>query len=210
MEGILHLPTFLATCLVVSATPGPATMFIVGRTVAQGRQVGVASVLGTGTGTLLHTVFAAAGLSAILATSAAAFTVVKLLGAAYLIFLGIRALVQRREVVDVATPISASPWVAFRQAFVTQALNPKLAVFMVSFLPQFVDGRSHGPVPFLVLGALFGAWDTVWFLTLVVLAARMTEAFRRNPRLMGHLQRASGVIYVALGLNLLRARPQVA
>lgn len=208
MDGILHLPAFLATCLVVSATPGPATMYILGRTVAQGRQAGVASVLGTSTGGLVHTVFAAAGLSAVLATSAAAFTVVKLLGAAYLLYLGVGALLKRES--GEAKPLAIEPAdapKAYRQGLLTQVLNPKIAVFMISFLPQFVDPKASGPLPFLILGTLFVALDTLWFLLLVAGSARATQAFRRNPRAMSLLQRAAGLVYVGLGINLLRAKP---
>lgn len=210
MDGILHLPAFLATCLVVSATPGPATMYILGRTVAQGRQAGVASVLGTSTGGLVHTVFAATGLSAILATSAAAFTVVKLLGAAYLLFLGVQALIKKGDAASITLEKEvADARKAYRRGFLTQVLNPKIAVFMISFLPQFVDPHAGGPMPFLALGTIFVTLDTLWFLLLVATSARATQAFRRNTKAMTTLQKAAGLVYITLGIDLLRAKPTV-
>jgi threonine/homoserine/homoserine lactone efflux protein len=182
-------------------------MYILGRTLAQGRMAGALSVLGIGTGGLVHTVFAAAGLSAILAASATAFTVVKLVGAAYLVYLGLTALFRKQEPVKEDAPV-AKDGVVYGQAVVTQVLNPKLAVFMISFLPQFIDSRTGGPISFLFLGTLFVVLDTVWYLTMVAAAARATTAIRSNPRTMGIIQRTSGAVYVALGLHLLSAKRQ--
>lgn len=204
MLGIAHIPMFVATCLVVSATPGPATMYLLGRTIAQGRDAGVRSVLGISTGSLIHTVFASAGLSAILAASAAAFTAVKLLGAAYLVLLGFKALLSKHSLDAPTAKAEGSP---YWQGVVTQTLNPKLAIFMVSFLPQFVAPGAKGPVPFLALGGLFVLLDTVWYLSMVWGAARATQAIRRNERAMSLIGRLAGVVYIALGLNLLRAKP---
>ena len=207
MLGTHDLPTFLLASFLLWITPGPDTMYILARSIAQGMRAGALSAMGIGCGVLIHTAFAAFGLSALLATSASAFHVVKLAGAAYLIYLGIRAL---RASGKLATPevAATSPGRIFRQGVLTNALNPKVAIFFLAFLPQFVDPAAGlGPVPFLVLGGLFVSGGTIWCLGLAVGAARATRAIRRNAGLMVWLERLSGCIYIGLGLNLLRSRP---
>ena len=169
----------------------------------------VLSVLGIGTGILVHTAFAAFGLSALLATSAVAFGMVKFTGALYLIFLGIQAL--RKKSHGFATPEveATGSWRIYRQGMTTNVLNPKIALFFLAFLPQFVDTRTHpGPVPFLLLGGLFVLGGTLWNLGVALCAAKATRAFRSNPRTMVWLERLSGCVYIGLGLNLLRVKHQ--
>jgi threonine/homoserine/homoserine lactone efflux protein len=211
MAGIHDLPAFLVASFLLWITPGPDTMFILARSIASGPRAGVLSVLGISTGILVHTCFAAFGLSALLATSALAFGLVKFAGALYLIYLGVQAL--RQKVHGMALPEVAanSPWRVYRQGMMTNVLNPKVAIFFLAFLPQFVDARpAPGPLPFLVLGGLFVCGGTLWCLGVALCAAKATRAVRNNPRALSWLARLSGWIYIGLGLNLLRARQRAA
>ena len=211
MFGTHDLWAFLTASFLLWLTPGPDTMYILARSIAQGRGAGVMSALGIGSGLLIHTLFAAFGLSAILAASAWAFAAVKTAGAMYLIYLGLQAL--RKKVRTRAAP-DLNPvggWRVYRQGVVSNTLNPKVAIFFLAFLPQFVDpAAGRGPMPFLFLGAIFVVGGTLWCLGQAVCAASATRTIRRNPALLGWLERLSGCVYIALGLNLLRSKPHPA
>jgi len=211
MLGTHDLWAFLAASFLLWLTPGPDTMYILTRSISQGRRAGVMSALGIGSGLLIHTLLAAFGLSAVLATSTWAFAVVKTAGAAYLIYLGLQAL--RRKVGTLGAP-DLSPvgnWRVYRQGVVSNTLNPKVAIFFLALLPQFVDPAvGLGPMPFVFLGAIFVIGGTLWSLGQAVCAASATQTIRRNPALLRWLDRVSGCVYIALGLNLLRSKPQPA
>jgi threonine/homoserine/homoserine lactone efflux protein len=211
MFGTQDLWAFLAASFLLWLTPGPDTMYILARSIAQGRRAGVMSALGIGSGLLIHTFLAAFGLSAILAASAWAFVAVKTAGAVYLVYLGVPALLRKvgRPGAPDLSPIGS--WRMYRQGVVTNTLNPKVAIFFLAFLPQFVDpAAGRGPIPFLFLGALFVMGGTLWCLGQAVCAASATRMIRSNPALLGWLERLSGCVYIVLGLNLLRTRPQPA
>ena len=162
MLGIHDYWLFVATGVILNLTPGQDTLYILGSSIASGRRIGIASALGIGTGSLVHTLCAALGLSAVLATSATAFTAVKLAGTAYLVYLGIRALAASA---DAAAPLervaSTSLGLAFRRGVLTNVLNPKVALFFLALLPQFIDSDSPTKVAaFLVLGLTFVATGT--------------------------------------------------
>lgn len=204
MLGTDNLPLFLLSSFLLWITPGTDTMYVLTRSVSQGRQAGVISVLGINSGVLIHTLFAAFGLSAILATSAWAFTAIKLAGAAYLIYLGLQAWVKQSPQLSNPDIGSMAGWQIYRQGVVTNVLNPKVALFFLSFLPQFVNPKAElGAWPFLVLGVLFVIGSTVWCLLLARFAAMATDTMRRNERISGWLERITGCVYIGLGLNLL-------
>jgi len=157
------------------------------------------------------------GISAVILASAVAFSVLKWAGAIYLVWLGFRLLLSAAPsaspspAAPAATPTPASLRHIFLQGALTNVLNPKVAIFFLAFLPQFVDPAvGLGPIPFLFLGALFVSGGTLWCLGLAIAAARATRAIRQNPGLMTWLDRLSGCVYIGLGLNLLRSRPQPA
>src|SRR5205807_4272319 len=157
MFGIHDFGLFLAAGILLNLTPGPDTLYILGRSVAQGREAGVASALGICVGSIFHSCAAALGLSAILATSAVAFAAIKLLGGAYLIFLGIKMLLDRRRQLTLPSNFRRRTTIAaFRQGVFTNVLNPKVALFFLAFLPQFIDPASNMKVfAFLMLGLTF-------------------------------------------------------
>lgn len=205
MFGIHDFPLFLISCILLNITPGQDTLYIIGRSVAQGRQAGIMSVLGIMTGVLVHTLLAALGLSVILATSSLAFAVVKYAGALYLIWIGIGFLINRNGTRESAVETAASPepWKIFKQGVLTNVLNPKVALFFLSFLPQFVSVQTQ-PVflPFLVLGLVFFTTGSIWCLFLATGAAWLAERFQRYSSAGGLLKKITGVLFVALGIRL--------
>jgi threonine/homoserine/homoserine lactone efflux protein len=208
--GIHDFWAFLATGVLLNLVPGQDSMFILGRSLSGGLRSGVAAALGISVGSLIHTSAAALGLSAILAASTTAFTAVKWVGAAYLVFLGVRLLL--------ATPASSigegaaempacGAWASLRQGILTNLLNPKVALFFLALLPQFIDPLStHRTLAFMVLGATFVTTGTIWCLTLAVAAARLRVLLTRKPQLRTLINRAAGVLFVALGARLAWSR----
>jgi threonine/homoserine/homoserine lactone efflux protein len=204
MLGIHDYWLFVATGVFLNLMPGQDTLYILGSSIAYGRRIGLASALGISAGCIVHTLAAAIGLSAILATSATAFIAVKLAGAAYLIYLGIRALTARADAISLLQhPASTPTGLAFRRGVLTNVLNPKVALFFLALLPQFIDSDSPTKVgAFLGLGFTFVATGTVWCLFLAMAASHIRGFFVEHPRAFTHLSRASGALFVFLGLRL--------
>ena len=208
MFGIHDFGLFLAAGILLNLTPGPDTAYILGRSIAQGREAGIASALGICVGSIFHTCAAALGLSAILATSALAFVAIKLLGGAYLIFLGIKMLLDRRKHLSLPTNFRRRTIAAaFRQGVFTNILNPKVALFFLAFLPQFIDPASNMKVlAFLALGLTFVTTGTIWCLVLAWFASVFSERLRGNETIEQWLNRAAGALFVFLGLRLASAK----
>ena len=204
MLGILHLPLFLLSGFLLNITPGQDTLYIVGRSLAQGRRAGLLSALGISCGCAVHTCAAAFGLSAILATSAYAFTAIKLAGAAYLVYLGVRMWIERPAGETNAAEFKpASAWGIFRDGLLTNVLNPKVALFFLAFLPQFVDPSADSKVlAFLFLGSLFIATGSLWCVVLVFAAAAISRRVRTGASAATILRRATGTVFVGLGVKL--------
>jgi threonine/homoserine/homoserine lactone efflux protein len=191
---------FAGAAIVLVVVPGPNLIYIVARSVGEGRAAGLASAFGVETGTLVHVAAAAAGVSALLASSATAFSVVKYAGAAYLVYLGVRALLARGEDGEVAPAQPAPLQKTFRQGMVVQLLNPKVALFFLAFLPQFVD-PAGGPVALqiLVLGAILTAIGLTVDVIYALAAGAAGARLRGRPGATRVQERASGVIYLVLG-----------
>ena len=204
MFGTEHLGLFILTGLLLNITPGQDTVYIVGRSVSQGRRAGLLSVLGISSGSVVHTMAAAFGLSAILATSAQAFLIVKLAGAAYLTYLGIRMILERAPAAVEGTPFEPeSGWAIYRAGLLTNVLNPKVALFFMALLPQFVSASADSRVlAFLFLGAVFIFNGTLWCLVLVWCASAISGRLRGRASTGVTLKRATGVIFVGLGVRL--------
>jgi threonine/homoserine/homoserine lactone efflux protein len=204
MLGIHDFGVFLLAGILLNLTPGQDTLYVVGRTVAQGRSIGVASALGISAGTLIHVTAAALGLSAIIATSATAFVVLKIAGAAYLIYLGLGLLLARKVSAGVAaTPASVSAASAFKQGVLTNVTNPKVALFFLAFLPQFIDPESPTRIAaLLLLGFTFVTTGTLWCLILALSAAQVRNFAAASARSAAWLSRAAGLLFIALGVRL--------
>lgn len=204
MFGIHDFFLFLTTGVLLNLTPGPDTLYILGRSVAHGRRAGVASALGISVGSLFHTCAAALGLSAFLATSAWAFTLLKLAGAAYLIYLGIRALLERHNELSLPAHFKQrGAAAAFRQGILTNILNPKVALFFLAFLPQFIDSATPSKTAaFLVLGLTFVVTGTLWCLVLAWFSSAFSARLRGNATAAALLNRIVGSLFIFLGLRL--------
>src|ERR1041385_5425016 len=204
MFGTQNLSLFLLSAILLNLTPGQDTLYIVGRSVAQGRLAGLLSGAGIIAGCVIHTLAAAFGLSAILATSASAFMMVKLAGAAYLVYLGGRKLLNRSASAGKPAEFTrASAWAIFRAGLFTNVLNPKVALFHLAFLPQFVDPAAGSKIfAFLFLGALFITTGTCWCVVLACAASAISRRFRADASTGVFIRRATGALFVALGIKL--------
>lgn len=201
---------FALAVLVLNATPGVDFLLTVSRTLQGGARAGVAAALGINAGCVVHALAAAFGLAALLALQPAAFQLIQWAGAAYLVWLGLGLLRQawRGAALSAAVPVPARSWAAdFRVGLLTNVLNPKVALFFLAFLPQFVPANSSDKtLSFLLLGAWFVAQGLIFLLLLVALAARLAR-FGASPRLRQGLNAVGGVVFTALALRLLRERP---
>ena len=208
MFGIHNFGLFLAAGVLLNLTPGPDTLYILGRSAAQGREAGVASALGISLGSVFHTCAAALGLSAILATSAFAFVAIKLVGGAYLVFLGIKMILDRRRKLILPSNFRRRTTIAaFRQGVLTNVLNPKVALFFLAFLPQFIDPASNMKIAaFVTLGLTFVTTGTIWCLVLAWFVSSFSERWRNNESIAQWLNRAAGAVFVFLGLRLATAK----
>ncbi len=203
--GISNFGLFCLAVLLLNATPGPDTAYIVGRSVAQGRAAGLVSSLGISFGCCIHAVLSAFGLTAILAASATAFTLVKLAGGAYLVYLGIRMLLAKPGHGTKAgmAPIPRPLPTIFWQAVLTNVLNPKVVLFFLSFFPQFVRPDSpQKTLAFLVLGAVFVLITTGWNSGTAFLAGTLTRRASNSPYIKLWLERSVGAAFIALGAKL--------
>ena len=207
MFGIHDLPFFILAGLLLNITPGPDMLYIAGRTARQGIRSGLAAVMGINAGCLVHTFAAAIGLSAILTASADAFFIVKLVGAAYLVYVGI-SLLREKERVDTALEISSTLPLktvqqVFWQGFLTNVLNPKVALFFLAFLPQFIStGSTTKPAAFVLLGVIFilnSLFVTIGFAALI---ARASTRLQSSSRMALWLNRSCGALFIAIGVKL--------
>ncbi len=204
-----QLLLFIGAGILLNLTPGPDVLYIVSHALRSGARAGVAAALGITAGCFVHIFAAAVGVSALMAASATAFTVLKWVGAAYLVYVGIRMLTSRSQnaTFSIATPLENKSAVALKNVFFrgfwTNALNPKVALFFLAFVPQFIcPGGEHKALAFLLLGLLFnfnGLWVNIgWALAAAWLASRATVV-RQS---MGWLDRIAGTLFIAFGLKL--------
>jgi threonine/homoserine/homoserine lactone efflux protein len=196
---------FVGASIVLMLVPGPDMIYMLSRCIAQGRKAGLMAAVGFNLGGYAHLTAAVLGLSAVLATSAVAFTVVKWIGAAYLIYLGITVLRSKSGPIDVRTqglvPVSARTilW----QAFLSDVLNPKVAMFFLALLPQFVSPHgAHPTLQIILLGVTVNMIAIAGNIVLVLLSSSVTGALRRNTSVAAWLNKAMGVTFLALGLRL--------
>ena len=206
------LALFLAAASLLAVTPGPGLFYVAARALAGGRAEGVASSFGTGLGGMAHVLAGSLGVSALVLASAELFTALKVLGAAYLAWLGLRTILTAREdAFAAAFGRATTPPVgvrrAFREGVVVEALNPKTAAFFLAFVPQFVDpAAGNVAVPFAVLGTVSVALNTLADVAVAYAAGGLGRGLAGRPGLVRRLREASGAAMIALGLGLLLAR----
>ena len=206
MPDLQTLLLFMTAALALNLAPGPDMLYVIARSSAEGRGAGVASALGIAAGCLVHTFAVALGLSALLAAVPLAHAIIRYAGAAYLLYLGIQAL-RRPAPLDAGAPVTPLPrWAVFRQGVITNVLNPKVALFFLAFLPQFIDpARGLPALQILFLGLLFNTSGTLVNLAVALVASGAGGWLRRRERAAVRLQRAAGAVFIALGLRLVFA-----
>jgi threonine/homoserine/homoserine lactone efflux protein len=203
MIGAATLLTYAAMVLGLFLIPGPAVLLVLARSISGGRRTGIATGLGIACGDLVHTLLATFGLSAVLMTSALAFSLVKYAGVAYLVFLGLKAMAEKPDDLHLATVKPVSAHRAFRQAILAEMLNPKTALFFLAFLPQFVKPEHGGVVmQFAELGLIFVAMSAGYSALLALAAGQVGAWLTRHPRIGRWQGRVVGSIYLGLGVRL--------
>ena len=207
MFGTHDLLLFFFAAWLLIITPGPDTALIVARSTQMGFKGGAVACAGVAAGILVHVTAAAVGLSALIAASATAFALVKFLGAAYLVYIGVRMILARRkENTDAVLALKTAPIAfgkVFRQGFITNALNPKVALFFLAFLPQFIDSEAPSKaLAFVFLGLVFNINGTIWIVLVAYLTARATTMMRGAKRFQRWLDCTIGALFIAFGVKL--------
>lgn len=205
MPDTSNLALFITAALLIAVTPGPGIFYVAARTLAGGRSVGLASTLGTGLGGVLHVVAGAAGVSALVMASAEAVAVLKIVGAVYLVWLGVKTIRTARFKFPTDTRAVNSNS-AFRQGVLVEALNPKTAAFFLAFIPQFIDLAHSIATQFVMLGLVSVALNTTVDIVVVHAAAGARSGFAKRPAIIQRVREGSGVLMCGLGVSLLFAR----
>lgn len=205
MSGIIHFEVFVLAGILLNLTPGQDTFFILGRSLAQGRKAGILSAMGISAGSIIHTLIACFGLSVLLAESSSAFMIVKVIGAAYLIFLGLKTLIKMPDV-NLGDPMSLNRpknGNIFVAGVLSNILNPKVALFYLAFLPQFIDpAYSNRFILFMILGLTFTITGTIWCVVLALLSSKLWYQLSHNSLIKVWFERISGIIFISLGIKL--------
>lgn len=207
MYGIINYEVFLLTGILLNLIPGADTMYIVGRSISQGRKAGVYSVFGIISGSLIHTLLVAFGLSIILTKSIMVFNIIKIAGVIYLVYLGIRMLLDKTNASFSASESNKQNIrKIYVQGMLTSLTNPKVSMFFIAFLPQFIEANANGPIPFLILGFTFSLTGLLWCLFIACFSAYVTSKMKGNQRFGLYLNKITGIIFIGLGLKLLRTK----
>lgn len=211
MFGIIGYQGFLISSVLLNMTPGADTIYILSKSAVGGRKKGIVSALGISTGILIHTVLASLGLSVILAQSALLFNLMKILGAGYLIVMGAKTLTAQKSILEINGSQNSEETLSkiYRQGVLTNALNPKVALFFLALLPQFVTAKNqYGPIPFLILGLSFFLTSTMWSVFIAYISSFISKFLQSSQKVQTAATKVTGLIYILLGLNVLRAKIQ--
>lgn len=204
MFGIHDLTLFIISGLLLNIMPGPDSLLIMTRSATQGWRAGVAAAMGIGTGIMVHVLAAAVGLSAILATSATAFMVVKYVGAAYILYMALGLLLSKRKDAAAVVAVPPQPYRRiFLQGLLTNVLNPKVAIFFLAFVPQFIDADApNKALAFIILGCIFNLNGMLWCVSLALFTALASARLKVSPLVSLWLNRVTGGLFVWLGIKL--------
>ncbi|EZX21703.1 hypothetical protein V070_01633 [Staphylococcus aureus C0673] len=203
MFDIVSFQLFLITVLIICITPGIDMMFILNRSISQGRDAGIYSALGVSVGAVVHTVLSGLGLSVILQTSVVLFTIIKIVGAVYLIYLGIQMFISKQSLISIKKTVYQSRRKLFVQGVITNVTNPKVALFFISFIPQFISvDNQYGPIPFLILGSIFAVMGAITSFIIAIFSSSLTAKLRDNIVAEKIINKISGAVFVILGISL--------
>lgn len=202
--GIENFLAFGITALVFIITPGMDTVFVLNKSISQGKLSGAYAALGVNAGVMVHTLFAAVGLSFLIAQSPYAFITIKYLGAAYIIYIGIRQLITINKSGSTA---HQNPTISrkgdFISGFWTNVLNPKVALFFLAFFPQFINPEQiKNPVPFLILGLSYAIMGVLWYLCLSYFAGSLSRKSQNSPKVSIWINKTSGVLFILMGIAI--------
>lgn len=204
--GIINFTSFILASLIFVVSPGIDTMFLLNKSIIQGKKAGIYAAMGICIGVLIHTTLAAFGLSLLLAKSALAFSIIKYLGAAYLIYLGVLKLIlQKKSQQTLAPTVSATPSLGktFLAAILTNTLNPKVAIFFLAFFPQFISPVAMvNALPFILLGSTYAFLSLLWFSILALFAGAFTNKLQSNSLFSYWLNKCSAIIFILMGLKI--------
>jgi len=206
MYGIINFEVFLLTGILMNLIPGADTMYIFGRSISQGRRAGIYSVFGIITGSLVHTLLVSFGLSLILTKSIVLFNTIKIIGVIYLVYLGIKMILDKSNIGFEVSTNKLNLRKIYLQGLLTSLTNPKVSLFFIAFLPQFIHAKASGPIPFLILGLTFTATGLLWCLFVAYFSSYVTNKLRGNQKLGIILNRITGMIFICMGLKLLQTK----
>jgi threonine/homoserine/homoserine lactone efflux protein len=204
MFGIENFETFFIAAIIVVITPGIDTIMVLTRSISQGKMAGIYSALGVSLGLLVHTCAATFGLSIILAKSALAFSIVKYVGAAYLIYMGYKSLTSKAEQTEIKYENlkTSGNLKMFYTALISDVLNPKIGIFFLAFLPQFINNTAiNNPIPYLLLGLVMFFITLIWCSILAIMGSKVSVFFN-TKKASTWLNKASGVVFILLGLKV--------
>ncbi|KEQ28400.1 LysE family translocator [Pedobacter antarcticus] len=204
MYGIENLSAFILTAIIVVISPGVDTIMVLTRSISKGKTAGLYSAVGVSMGLLVHTSAATFGLSLVLAKSAFAYSFIKYLGAAYLIYIGYKSITAKPAPTElVVTTKSGSNFKMFYTAFLSDVLNPKIAIFFLAFLPQFVNHAAiNSPAPYFILGTIILLITLIWCTLLALLGSKVAVLFNRHKRAEEIMNKTSGFIFILLGIKV--------
>ena len=203
MEDIQNFLLFIGFSWILIITPGPDLIYVLTKGISAGRRAGLISAAGVTLGILVHTVFAALGLSLILKTSAVAFTMVKIIGAGYLIYLGIKTLVKKDDL-KIPSEKKTSARAIFVQGLISNTFNPKIALFFMAFLPQFIktNEANVSPIPFLILGTVFALFGMTFLAILGYFSGTVGQYLKARKSISKWINYIAGVVLILLGIRL--------
>lgn len=205
MIGIIHFETFLLTGILLNITPGNDTIFILSKSISQGKKAGIVSALGIGTGSIVHTVLAVLGLSIIISKSILLFNIIKYTGAVYLLYMGYQMLRSKSQFNDTTSLENKSTNYnkIYRDGIITNVLNPKVALFFIAFLPQFINPNLKDTIlPFITLGMTFITTGLIWYLVLVTFSSTISAKLKKNNKTETIINRICGITLIGLGIKI--------
>ncbi len=205
MIGIIHFETFLLTGILLNITPGNDTIFILSKSISQGKKAGIVSALGIGTGSIVHTILAVLGLSIIISKSILLFNIIKYTGAVYLLYMGYQMLRSKSQFNDTTSLENKSTNYnkIYRDGIITNVLNPKVALFFIAFLPQFINPNLKDTIlPFITLGMTFITTGLIWYLILVTFSSTISAKLKKNNKTETIINRICGITLIGLGIKI--------
>ncbi|EKF55542.1 lysine exporter protein (lyse/ygga) [Galbibacter marinus] len=201
--GIENFYTFIISTLFFIITPGMDTVFVLNKSIGEGRKSGIYATLGVNSGIIIHTLLGALGLSVLISKVPSALIAIKYCGATYLVYVGTMALINRKSKVNIdsSSHRNGRKTNSYWSGLVTNTLNPKVALLFLAFFPQFiVPEQINNPIPFMTLGLSYAIMGTIWYITLSLLASGFSQRLKTNPKTMFHLNTISGIVFILMGL----------